>query len=210
VLLALALAVLAAAVARGESCSEHFCLEGQAAGAERLLPVLEREYAALPDLPPRVRVALHPDFDDFRRGSKGTGRHAARWTGWVLHLAPLARLEELGLLDAVVRHELTHLWIHRASRGHAPKWLAEGICVWRAGELEKPSPADEAPSLQVEGGPKLTYRQAGEWVKRWEADHGRGAIEKLLGELAEKDDLAKLIGNEAPGGPREAGRPRLQ
>lgn len=200
ILLALALAALAAGVARGEACSEHFCLEGETAESRRLLDIFEREYAALPDLPPRVRVAVHPDFDSFRKSSKGTGRHAARWTGWVLHLAPLKRLEELGLLDAVVRHELTHLWIHRASRGHAPKWLAEGICVWRAGELDRPSPEGEKPSLQVGGGAKLTYRQAGEWVRRWDAGHGRDSVEKLLKDLADKDDIGRLIGDEAPRG----------
>ena len=168
-------------------CSEHFCLEGEGAGdwSARLLGLLEDEYAELPGLPPLVRVAVHPDYDAFRRVSGGTGRHAAKWRRGVLHLAPPEKLESRRILRPVLRHELTHLWVQRVSLGRAPRWLAEGVCVWRSGELGLTPPEGEVPSLRAGAlGPLLTTREAGDWVRGFVRERGRDGLERLLRDFA--------------------------
>ena len=186
-LAALALALAAGGLLGGEPfCSEHVCLEGPGAAApgnRRLLDLFEREYAELDGLPPRLGVRLYADYDAFRKGSLGTGRDAARWRSGRLHLAPLKRLAELGILGSVVRHELTHLWVRSLSAGRAPRWLEEGICVWRSGELGTPPPPGERPELEGPRG-RLTYREAGRRVESFSAACGPGAVAALLSELA--------------------------
>ncbi|MBI3299912.1 MAG: SpoIID/LytB domain-containing protein [Elusimicrobia bacterium] len=156
-------------------CAGGTCLEG---GGPRLLELLERERAALSGAPEAVRVVAHPDFDSFRAAG-GSGRHAARWRDGILHLAPPAALEERGILESVVRHEMSHLWAARVSRGRAPRWLAEGVCVWRAGELAREDPALDEPIL-ADGAVRLSYRQAGERVARVAERGGTAAVERLL------------------------------
>ncbi|MBI5597552.1 MAG: SpoIID/LytB domain-containing protein [Elusimicrobia bacterium] len=157
------------------ACTERVCLTG---GDAALLALLGREASALPGAPPRFEAAAHPDFDSFRAAG-GTGRHAARWLRGTLHLAPPARLAELGILETVVRHEMTHLWVASVAGARAPRWLAEGACVWRAGELAREDPALDEPVLD-DGGGRLSYREAGRRAARLVEAGGLAALEAAL------------------------------
>ncbi|MBI2363078.1 MAG: hypothetical protein HYV15_06820, partial [Elusimicrobia bacterium] len=161
--------------AADRTCSERVCLRG---GDAALRALLEREAAALPGAPARVEAVAHPDFDSFRAAG-GTGRHAARWLRGTLHLAPPERLAELGILETVVRHEMTHLWVASVAGARAPRWLAEGACVWRAGELSREDPALDEPVLE-DGAGRLSYREAGRRAARLVEAGGLGALEAAL------------------------------
>ena len=156
-------------------CGERVCLSG---GDAALLELLEREAAALPGRHARVEAAAHPDFDSFRAAG-GTGRHAARWLRGTLHLAPPSRLAELGILETVVRHEMTHLWVASVAGARAPRWLAEGACVWRAGEVSRDDPALDEPVLS-DGEGRLSYREAGRRAARLVEQGGLAALEAAL------------------------------
>lgn len=164
------------AAAGGGGCAAGVCLEGDARPG--LAELLERERADLPGAPEGVRVVAHADFDSFRKAG-GSGRHAARWRGGVLHLAPPGRLAELGRLETVVRHEMSHLWAARVGGPRLPRWLAEGACVWRAGELAGADPGLDEPVLETGGG-RISYRDAGRVVARAAERGGLPAVEECL------------------------------
>lgn len=51
-----------------------------------------------------------------------------------IELQPLATLKRKRILDTTLRHELAHTAIDVVGRGRAPRWLAEGLAIYLAGE----------------------------------------------------------------------------
>ncbi|MEP6717537.1 MAG: SpoIID/LytB domain-containing protein [bacterium] len=51
-----------------------------------------------------------------------------------IELQPLATLKRKRILDTTLRHELAHAAIDVVGRGRAPRWLAEGLAIYLAGE----------------------------------------------------------------------------
>ena len=84
---------------------------------------LSDEYKHAPTQP--ITVLLYPNRE-FREVTQ-----AAEWVGGLydgkirVPLGGLARLDERA--RRVLRHELTHAVVHSKSRGHAPRWLHEGL-----------------------------------------------------------------------------------
>jgi stage II sporulation protein D len=59
---------------------------------------------------------------------------AAATRGNKIELQPLETLKRRRILETTLRHELVHTMIELVSRGHAPRWLAEGFALHLAGE----------------------------------------------------------------------------
>ena len=51
-----------------------------------------------------------------------------------IELQPLQILKRKRILETTLRHELAHTAIDVVGRGRAPRWLAEGLAIYLAGE----------------------------------------------------------------------------
>jgi len=59
---------------------------------------------------------------------------AGRSDGKSIFLQPLATLAAKGILDSTLRHELTHLTLHRLRAPGVPDWFEEGFVLYLTGE----------------------------------------------------------------------------
>ncbi|HKZ77995.1 MAG TPA: SpoIID/LytB domain-containing protein [Pyrinomonadaceae bacterium] len=59
---------------------------------------------------------------------------AAATNGKRIELQPVQLLRRRGVLDTTLRHELAHVAIDVIAEGSAPRWLAEGLALFIAGE----------------------------------------------------------------------------
>ena len=59
---------------------------------------------------------------------------AAATRGAHVELQPIQILQRRGVLVTTLRHELAHAVIDSVGRGRAPRWLAEGMALFFAGE----------------------------------------------------------------------------
>ncbi|MFL6207947.1 MAG: SpoIID/LytB domain-containing protein [Pyrinomonadaceae bacterium] len=128
--------------------SEHFRVSYPAQTARRdveaTLGVLEAARADLaqrlnaasltPLALPVLEIFAHETTGDFV-GVTGQAPWAAAATrGHSIHLQPLATLQRRGVLATTLRHEYAHAVIDALSRERAPRWLAEGLAAYTAGE----------------------------------------------------------------------------
>ncbi|HXI62314.1 MAG TPA: hypothetical protein VNF70_06365, partial [Pyrinomonadaceae bacterium] len=61
---------------------------------------------------------------------------AAATRGNRIELQPLPLLKRRGVLSTTLRHELAHTVIDAVSHNRAPRWLAEGLAIYLAGESQ--------------------------------------------------------------------------
>jgi SpoIID/LytB domain protein len=131
--------------------------------AENILNILESTRA---DLLRRVSASglsinQFPSLDVFVNDTTGNfvGRTGQPWwaaaaiKGNHIELQPLAVLQRRGVLAATLRHELVHAAIDSLSHGRAPRWLAEGMALYFAGEgtqLARYLPRSNAPAEEIE------------------------------------------------------------
>jgi hypothetical protein len=128
--------------------SEHFTLHcGSSASAKDLESVLADSEAVRQDLLGRldraslsvggdakVRLVFHGTTQEFMGATGQPWWAAAATRGTSIELQPLALLKRRGILLTTVRHEYAHYVIDRLSNGKAPRWLAEGLAAYIAGE----------------------------------------------------------------------------
>jgi hypothetical protein len=128
--------------------SEHFRVSYPARAprrdAEATLRVLEaaradvaqRLSAASLQLPalPTLEIFAHETTGDFVGVTGQPAWAAAATREHSIHLQPLATLQRRGVLATTLRHEYAHAVIDALGRGRAPRWLAEGLAVYAAGE----------------------------------------------------------------------------
>lgn len=139
-------AVRQGAKGRNRISNEHFRvsypLSTSHKDAEYLLQLMEdtrRSLLTRPFLPtnaylPFMEVIVNETTGDFvgRTGLPAwtaAGSQAAR-----IELQPLALLKRRGILETTVRHELVHKIVDSLGNGRAPRWLAEGLALYLAGE----------------------------------------------------------------------------
>jgi hypothetical protein len=100
------------------------------------------------------------------------------------------------ILNQTLRHELTHLTVHRLRAKGVPRWFEEGLVLYLTGErIEPPAPAQnfergiEAAISQPrsEAEMKAAYAQALERVRRFARQQGGASLWRVLEHPIEKD-----------------------
>jgi stage II sporulation protein D len=83
---------------------------------------------------PDVEIVFNETTGDFV-GRTGMPPWAAAATkGMKIELQPLTLLKQRRILETTLRHELAHALIDTLGGGQTPRWLAEGMAVYLAGE----------------------------------------------------------------------------
>ena len=129
--------------------SEHFELvypASQEPWVKQTLDTLEqwrKELGAHAEiLPPRVRVETWATVGEFIRATGQPGWMAASSDGQSIALQPLELLARKRILNQTLRHELTHLVVHRLRAKGVPRWFEEGWVLYLTGErIEAPATA---------------------------------------------------------------------
>ena len=135
-------------LARTTLSSEHFRVSYPVRVAQRdaegILKTLESTRS---DLLHRIAsagisIAEFPALEIFINDTTGdfVGRTGQPWwaaaatKGNLIELQPIEVLKRRGVLETTLRHELVHPLIDKISHGRAPRWLAEGMALYCAGE----------------------------------------------------------------------------
>jgi stage II sporulation protein D len=176
--------------------SEHFELiypDSQGPWVRQSLDALEhwrRElgpHAAV--LPPRVRVTTWASTAGFIRATDEPGWMAATSDGQSIALQPLQLLARKQILYQTLRHELTHLVVHRLCAKGVPRWLEEGWVLYLTGERIEGRPdsfrttrelEDAITNPRSEAGMKAAYAQALDRVRRLVQREGDTAVWQML------------------------------
>jgi stage II sporulation protein D len=187
--------------------SEHFELvypSSQEPWVRQTLDTLEQwrkelgEHAVI--LPPRVRVETWGSVGEFIGAAGQPGWMAATSDGQSIALQPLELLARKRILNQTLRHELTHLVVHRLRAKGIPSWLEEGLVLYLTGErIEAPATAlmtatelEEAIiKPRSEADMKAAYAQALERVRRLARRQGDATLWRIL-EHPTADDLRWL------------------
>jgi stage II sporulation protein D len=187
--------------------SEHFELiypSSQEPWVKQTLETLEhwrKELGAHAEILARhVRVVTWATTGEFTGATGQPGWMAASSDGQSIALQPLELLARKQILNQSLRHELTHLVVHRLSAKGAPRWLEEGLVLYLTGErIETPSTASKASreleeaitKPRSEAEMKAAYAQALERVQQFARQEGDAPLWRLL-EHPTADDLRWL------------------
>lgn len=187
--------------------SEHFELiypSSQEPWVRQTLDTLEqwrRELGGRAEiLPPRVRVETWATVGEFISATGEPGWMAATSDGQSIALQPLELLARKQILNQTLRHELTHLVVHRLCAKGVPRWFEEGWVLYLTGErIEAPASApkttrelEEAITKpRSEGEMKTAYAQALARVRQLTRHEGDAALWQVL-EHPTANDLRQL------------------
>ncbi|HXW15285.1 MAG TPA: SpoIID/LytB domain-containing protein [Terriglobia bacterium] len=183
--------------------SEHFelvYLSSQGPWVKQTLDTLEqwrKELGAHAEvLPSRVHVETWASVADFTRVTGEPGWMAASSDGQSIALQPLELLGRKRILNQTLRHELTHLVVHRLRAQGVPRWFEEGSVLYLTGErietpaiaLETPQELEEAVSKpRSEAEMKAAYAQALERVRQFARQRGDADLWRLLAHPSDTD-----------------------
>ncbi len=187
--------------------SEHFqliYLSSQEPWVQQTLDTLEqwrKELGAHAEiLPPRLRVETWGAVADFIRATGEPGWAAAASDGQSIALQPIDLLARKGILNQTLRHELTHLVVHRLRAKGVPGWFEEGCVLYLTGERIEAPVATSKTTRELEAAiarprseaeMKIAYAQALERVRKFAGREGDAALWRVL-EHPTADDLRRL------------------
>jgi hypothetical protein len=83
---------------------------------------------------PEVEVFVNKTTGDFAGRTGMPAWAAAATRNRRIELQPLPLLKRRGILETTLRHELVHVVVDTLGGGQTPRWLAEGIALYVAGE----------------------------------------------------------------------------
>jgi len=184
--------------------SEHFEFsypESQKAWVNRVLGQLENWRRVLAEHADpgsgRIHVQTWDTTEKFIQATGEPGWVGGSTGGNSIFLQPLGTLAAKRILDATLRHELTHVAVHRARAPGVPQWFEEGLVLLLTGERieESAQKAQERRTL----GEAIThphsaremyaaYARAVNLVRQLAAKRGQNAVWKVL-EQPNQDDL---------------------
>ncbi len=151
-------------------------------------------------LPPRVRVETSGSVEEFIHATGQPGWMAASSDGQSIVLQPLALLARKRILNQTLRHELTHLVVHRLSAREVPRWFEEGWVLYLTEERIEPPATVPKTARELEQAithprseaeMKTAYAQALARVRRMAHRQGDAALWRIL-ERPTADDLRWL------------------
>ena len=151
-------------------------------------------------LPSRVRVQTWATTEEFINATGQPGWMAAASDGQSIALQPLGVLARKQILDQTLRHELTHLAVHRVAAKGVPRWFEEGLVLYVTGERINPPSTLQFPERELEETiamprseteMKAAYAKALERVRRLARRQGDAALWQVL-EHPSEDDLRRL------------------
>jgi stage II sporulation protein D len=158
--------------------------------------------AALTDfISPRVRVRTFETTTEFVRATGQPGWSAATNDGESIALQPLGLLKRKGILETTLRHELTHLVVHRMRVSRVPHWYEEGLVVYLTHQQIEPvrnelslgrSLEDAISEPRSEAEMKAAYALALERVRKIAEQRGEAALWRILQDPSAKD-LRRLV-----------------
>jgi stage II sporulation protein D len=183
--------------------SEHFELfypASQEPWVEQALETLEQCYkeigAPAEALPPRLRVQTWAATEEFIRATGQAGWMAAASDSESIALQPLELLARKRILRQTLRHELTHLTVHRLRGPGVPRWFEEGLVLYLTGERIEPPAMTRARyrGLEIaisqprsEAEMKAAYALALAKVRRFARQQGSASLWRVLEHPTEKD-----------------------
>ena len=102
---------------------------------------------------PVLEVFAHETTGDFVGVTGQPAWAAAATRGHSIALQPLATLRRRGVLATTLRHEYAHAVIDALGRGRTPRWLAEGLSAYAAGEgahVARTTPTEKLSTAELE------------------------------------------------------------
>ncbi|HAF12862.1 MAG TPA: hypothetical protein DCK93_07430 [Blastocatellia bacterium] len=83
---------------------------------------------------PVLEIFINETTGDFVGHTGQPAWAAAATKGTRIELQPLETLKRRRILETTLRHELVHAFVDALGHGRAPRWLAEGLALYFAGE----------------------------------------------------------------------------
>jgi SpoIID/LytB domain protein len=115
---------------------------------------------------PAIAVRLHPTPEAYQRETGLPWYTLGAFKDGDVHLAPLPLLSARGVLERIVRREITHALVD-AELAHRPRWVRDGAALFYAGsgqdvsDARMPCPTDDDLANPVSAGAlQLAYRSA--------------------------------------------------
>jgi stage II sporulation protein D len=145
---------------------------------------------------PRVRVITWTNVGEFIAATGQPGWVSGSTDGQSIALQPLDLLARKNALRQTLRHELTHLVVHRLRAKGVPFWFEEGWVLYLTGERIEAQAGTLFTPAQLEaavtrprsvGEMKLAYWQALERARRLARKEGEPTMWRLLTEPEAKD-----------------------
>jgi stage II sporulation protein D len=146
--------------------------------------------------PPRVRVQTSASVADFIRATGEPGWMAAANDGQSIALQPLELLGRKRILTQTLRHELTHLVVHRLAAKGVPRWFEEGAVLYLSRDRIESLPSafktgqeleDAITKPHSEAEMKAAYAQALKRVQQFALRQGNGALWRTLEQPTAED-----------------------
>jgi len=192
--------------------SEHFELsypESQKPWAGRVLGQLEKWRRLLAEHAQpgtaRIRVQTWDTTEEFIHATGQPGWVGGSTDGDSIFLQPLSTLAAKRVLDTTLRHELTHVAIHRVRAPGVPPWFEEGFVLFLTGErieegalnTRSSRPLGEA-IVHPQSAREMhaAYAKAVSLVRQLSEKHGQNAVWEIL-EQPNQDDLNWLKREDA-------------
>jgi stage II sporulation protein D len=145
-------------------------------------------------LPQRVKVQTWTSVSGFMQATGEPGWMAGASDGQSIALQPLNLLARKQILASTLRHELTHLAVHRVAAKGVPRWFEEGSVLYLSGERVDTVRADPMSSEALneaiehprsEAELKSAYAQALDRVRNFAQTDGKESVWEALGKPEE-------------------------
>ncbi|MDZ7290493.1 MAG: hypothetical protein ONB44_20145 [candidate division KSB1 bacterium] len=107
-----------------------------------------------------IEIHLTQTTAEFCQRTGSAWWQGAIYQDHVIYIQPVRVLQERGILETTLRHELTHQLLDETTRGNCPRWLCEALAIFNSGEIVTLKPAPQ--KFRKE---ELTWKQLNRHLK---------------------------------------------